>query len=189
MKKIPTIAIMAILIVGMGSAYAVITITLSGNVLVTGNLDVDGEISGPTITDLDSRVSDLENTFLNPTPNCSGTAGCIPGYVTQNIDGDTLKVYGKSIRFALIDAPESGETGFEEARDFIASSCPVDSFAIVDEDDLQTGGSFGRIIGVVHCNGLNLNEAILDAGLADLAVSFCSSSEFEFTTWAQNHGC
>ena len=61
--------------------------------------------------------------------------------------------------------------------------------AIVDEDDLQTGGSFGRIIGVVHCNGLNLNEAILDAGLADLAVSFCSSSEFEFTTWAQNHGC
>jgi len=189
LKKIPTIAIISILIAGMGSAYAVITITLSGNVLVTGNLDVDGEISGPTITDLDSRVSDLENTFLNPTPNCSGTAGCIPGYVTQNIDGDTLKVYGKSIRFALIDAPESGEIGFEEARDFIASSCPVDSFAIVDEDDLQTGGSFGRIIGVVHCNGLNLNEAILDAGLADLAVSFCSSSEFEFTTWAQNHGC
>jgi len=180
---------MAILIVGMGSAYAVITITLSGNVLVTGNLDVDGEISGQTITDLDSRVSDLENTFLNPTPNCSGTAGCIPGYVTQNIDGDTLKVYGKSIRFALIDAPESGETGFEEARDFIASSCPVDSFAIVDEDDLQTGGSFGRIIGVVHCNGLNLNEAILDAGLADLAVSFCSSSEFENSAWAQKHGC
>jgi len=36
---------MAILIVGMGSAYAVITITLSGNVLVTGNLDVDGNCS------------------------------------------------------------------------------------------------------------------------------------------------
>ena len=189
MQKIPLMVILTLAIVGMGSAYAIITITLSGNVVVTGNLDVSGNLTGTTISDLDSRVSDLENTFLDPTSNCMGTAGCIAGYVTQHIDGDTLKVYGKSIRFALIDAPESGESGYAEANNFIATTCPVNSFAIVDEDDLQTGGSFGRIIGVVYCNEINLNQAILDAGFANLSSSFCSSSEFETAIWAQNHGC
>ena len=188
-SKLSTMIIMLLLVVGMGSAYAIITITLSGNVVVTGDLDVNGNITGQTISDLDTRLGDMENTFLDPTPNCSGTAGCIAGYVTQNIDGDTLKVYGKSIRFALVDAPESNESGYAEANNFIANTCPVDSFVVVDEDDLQTDGSFGRIIGVVYCNGVNLNEAILDSGLADLFASFCSSSEFENNAWAQNHGC
>jgi micrococcal nuclease len=176
------------------SSNEVMRITSDGKVGINttnpqSTLDVNGNITSPTISNLDARISDIENTFLDPTSNCSGSAGCIPGYVTQNIDGDTLKVYGKSIRLALVDAPESNEPGYTEANNFIANTCPVDSFAIVDEDDMQTGGTFGRIIGVVHCNGVNLNEAILDAGLADLAVSFCSSSEFEFSTWAQNHGC
>jgi len=139
----------------------------------------------PTKTNLDTQESD----FLNPTPNCSGNAGCIPGYVTENIDGDTIQIYGKSIRLVLVDAPERGQPGYEKARDFIANNCPVGSFAIVDEDDLQTEGTYGRILGVVHCNGVNLNDAILDAGLADLYARFCSSTEFESSKWAQNHGC
>jgi len=167
----------------------VAAITLAGNVLVTGNLQVIGDLTGQTIADLETRVGSLETLFLNPGSSCSGTAACIPGYVTANIDGDTLKVYGKSIRFALVDAPESGEMGFQAASDFIANACPVGALAVVDEDDMQTGGSFGRIIAVVYCNGVNANEAILDAGLAALATGFCGSSEFGSSTWAQNHGC
>lgn len=189
LSKLSTMIILAVVIAGTGSAYALVTITLSGNVVVTGNLDVSGNLTGQTISDFDSRITDMENTFLDPTSNCMGTAGCIAGYVTQHIDGDTLKVYGKSIRFALVDAPESNEPGYNDANNFIATTCPLNSFAIVDEDDLQTGGSFGRIIGVVMCNGTNLNEAILDAGFANLTTSFCSSSEFENSAWAQNHGC
>jgi len=49
--------------------------------------------------------------------------------------------------------------------------------------------SFGRTVGVVFCNGMNLNEAILDAGLAIIDTTFCSQSEFETHAWAQNHGC
>lgn len=188
-RRIPTVFLIAILITGIGSASALITITLAGNVNVTGGLDVIGSITSPTITDFESRIGSLETLFLNPTSNCSGTAGCIPGFVTANIDGDTLKVYGKSIRFALVDAPESGEPGFQEASDFIANACPVGSLVTVDEDDMQTGGSFGRIIGVVFCNGMNLNDAILDAGLASLATAFCSGSEFGTHAWAIEHGC
>ncbi|MDH3276966.1 MAG: hypothetical protein OEM21_02585 [Nitrosopumilus sp.] len=63
------------------------------------------------------------------------------------------------------------------------------SFTIVDEDDLQTEGTFERKIGVVFCDGVNLNDAILTAGLADLFVSFCTSNEFKNTPWTQTHGC
>ena len=138
----------------------------------------------PAKTDLDNQ-----DDFLDPTPNCSGTAGCIPGYVTENIDGDTIEIYGKSIRLVLVDAPEIGKKGYEKARDFIANNCPVGSFAIVDEDDMQREGTYDRMLGVVHCNGINLNDAILDEGLADLYAKFCSSSEFEKSRWARNHGC
>ena len=103
--------------------------------------------------------------------------------------GDTLKVYGKSIRLTLVDAPESGEPGYDAANAFIANACPPGSFVIVDEDDGQTGGTFGRIIAVVYCDGVNLNEVILDSGLAELFVPFCAGSEFELTVWVQTHGC
>jgi len=46
----------------LGAAYApaLMTITLSGNVEATDNMDVNGAISGPTITDLDSRIGSIE---------------------------------------------------------------------------------------------------------------------------------
>ncbi|MDP2667798.1 MAG: thermonuclease family protein, partial [Nitrosopumilaceae archaeon] len=50
-------------------------------------------------------------------------------------------------------------------------------------------GSYGRIIAVVYCNGINLNEAILDAGYGWLSSGFCSRSEFSTHAWAQKYGC
>ena len=42
------------------------------------------------------------------------------------------------------------------------SECPIGSNAVVDEDDGQKGGSIGRLIGVVYCNGngTSLNEIL-----------------------------
>jgi len=53
--------IVAILFVGVGGASAIGVITLAGNVLVTGTLDVSGPITGITISDLDSRIIALES--------------------------------------------------------------------------------------------------------------------------------
>ena len=36
---------------------------------------------------------------------------------------------------------------------------------------------------------MNLNEAVLDEGLATIDASFCSYSEFSANEWAQKHGC
>lgn len=121
--------------------------------------------------------------------DCSGSAACIPGKVTKILDGDTIKVFGKSVRFALSSAPETDEIGGIEATEFIESMCPVGSSVLVDEDDMQTEGSFGRIIGVVHCNGINLNEAILDNDHGELSTVFCSKSEFSNSDWAKKYGC
>jgi len=120
---------------------------------------------------------------------CSGTARCITGTMTQVIDGDTLKIDGQSIRFALSSAPELDESGGIKSKEFIENICPVGSTVLVDEDDGQTQGSYGRIIGVIYCNGLNLNEELVDSGLGDVTRGFCNTSEFSNDVWAQKHGC
>ena len=109
--------------------------------------------------------------------------------VTQIVDGDTIKVNGKSIRFALASAPELFESGGIESRSLIANICPVGSTVVIDEDDGQLEGSYGRIIAVIHCNGLNLNAELLDSGLGYLDTRFCDESEFANDNWAQKHGC
>jgi micrococcal nuclease len=118
------------------------------------------------------------------TQGCSGYAACFSGQVTQVVDGDTIKVDSDSIRFALVNTPEVGEYGYGQAKDFIGKICPPGSTVLVDEDDLQTQGSYGRMIAVVYCNGMNLNKAILDQGYGKIETSFCSKSEFADESWA-----
>jgi len=134
--------------------------------------------------------TEKESTTASSTSEkCSGTARCITGTVTKIVDGDTIHVDGVSVRFALSSAPELKGFGGTDSRNFIDTICPVGSDVIVDEDDSQTEGSFGRIIGVVYCNGVNLNSELLDAGLGYLADQFCDSSEFASQAWAIKHGC
>ena len=62
------------------------------------------------------------------------------------MDGDTLDVGSTRIRLALVNSPEVGQNGYSEASLFTAQTCPIGSRALVDEDDGQTGGSYGRIV-------------------------------------------
>ena len=124
--------------------------------------------------------------LANPSPNptCKGTAACFTGDVTSIVDGDTFDVGGTRIRLALVNTPEVGQAGYQEAKDFTANFCPAGSAALVDEDDGQTGGSYGRMIALVYCGGKNLNAALLDAGLAVVLTQYCSVSEFASDAWA-----
>ena len=102
------------------------------------------------------------------------------------VDGDTLDVGSTRIRLALVNSPEVGEPGYSEAKNFTAQTCPVGSQVLVDEDDGQTGGSYGRMIAVVYCGGVNLNAALLSSGNAVLVSYYCSVSEFANESWT---GC
>ena len=120
------------------------------------------------------------------------TSSNFSGIVTKVIDGDTLDVMTPeretiTVRLALIDAPETNEPGFDEARNFMTEQC-LDKNAEVDPDNNQ-GLTYGRTVAVVYCEGINVNEAILENGFADVYQDFCDVSEFADSNWAQEHGC
>jgi len=117
---------------------------------------------------------------------CKGTALCYTGTVENIVDGDTLDIGGKRIRLTLVNTPEIGQAGYEEAKQFTATLCTVGSQALVDEDDGQTGGSYGRVIAVVYCGGKNLNAELLSAGHASIMTQYCSVSEFASEPWASD---
>ena len=165
------------LVIGIGVGVPVIIIMI----IIGGG--------GHTSLDFENEETIIEEPTQSLSDDCSGTARCITGTVTKIVDGDTIHVDGESVRFALASAPELSGYGGVESRDFIQTICPVGSDVIVDEDDGQTGESYGRMIGVVYSNGMNLNQELLDADLGYLADQFCDSSEFASEPWAQKHGC
>ena len=133
--------------------------------------------------------TNFSRSYTQNEPQCVGNARCISGFVTRVIDGDTIVVGDKSIRFALVNTPEWGDYDYDQAGNYIETICPIGSKVLIDEDDGQTQGSFGRIIGKIYCNNINLNEEILEAGHAEILTKFCDVSEFAEESWAQNFGC
>ena len=119
-------------------------------------------------------------------PQCTGVAACFQDSVSYVVDGDTLDVGSTRIRLTLVNTPEVGEAGYSEAKQFTSQTCPVGTQALVDEDDGQTGGSYGRMIAVVYCQGVNLNAELLTSGHAVLLSYYCSVSEFADQAWT---GC
>lgn len=69
-----------------------------------------------------------------PSLACKGSADCFMGTVTDIADGDTLDVNNVPVRLALVDTPEVGEVGHDEATGFTESVCPLGSRALVDEE-------------------------------------------------------
>ena len=129
-------------------------------------------------------VPQHENTIT-----CKGTAECITGQVTRVIDGDTVIVNNIHVRFALASAPELTDKGGIEAKNFIESLCLVGSKALVDEDDGQTGGSYGRTVAELYCNNKLVNSALLENNLGTIDKRFCGVSEFSNEDWAKKYGC
>jgi micrococcal nuclease len=119
-------------------------------------------------------------------------ANNLDGIITRFIDGDTLEIRTNegavtTIRLALVDAFEINELGFDEARNFVSENCR-DKPSIVDPDNNQ-GLSYGRLVALVYCDGLNINEAIIASDHANIYESFCEISEFSDSDWAQKNGC
>ena len=156
--------------------------------IVDNGEKADKCITPDDVVFMEPLTFDSENKLEIKSAECFGDALCSSGKVTEIIDGDTVKVDGKSIRLALVDAPELKYDG-GQAKQFVEQVCPVGSQVIVDQDDDQLEDKYGRMLGVVYCNGVNLNQEILDSGIGDLYEAFCDQSEFATHTWATKHGC
>lgn len=151
--------------------------------------DCEQVSSGNSHNDESSSLS--SDTPSSQSTECKGSADCFRGIVTDIVDGDTLDVNNVRVRLAMVNTPEVGEPGYYEATETTESECPVGSEALVDEDDGQKGGSFGRLIGVVYCDGSNisLNEVLMNANKAILYEDFCDVSEFANEDWVTRYGC
>lgn len=133
-----------------------------------------------------SNTNNLAN-ITNALPAPTLTEGIeLSGAVTDVVDGDTLDVNGIRIRLALVNTPEVGQPGFDSAKRFVENLCLFKS-GEVDMDDGQRQGSFGREIGVVYCERVNVNQALMNNSLATIDVSFCDVSEFAHEVWAVSH--
>ena len=102
----------------------------------------------------------------------------LAGKVYLVIDGDTLDINDMRIRLSLVDTSERGDPDFKEVTQFVVKLYLGES-AEVDIDDGQRRGSFGREIGVVYCDGKNLNEQLMDNNLGIIDTGFCEVRIFK----------
>ena len=131
----------------------------------------------------DNKQEDDKSEPTLPKPTLSDEIE-LAGKVNHVVDGDTLDINDIRIRLSLVDTPERGDPGFKEATQFVVKLCLGEN-AEVDMDDGQRRGSFGREIGVVYCDGENLNEQLMENNLGIIDTRFCEKSEFSNDKWAK----
>ena len=108
------------------------------------------------------------------------------GNVTKVVDGDTLDLEGgERIRMSIVNTPERGHLGYQEAKLFTISAC-LGKEAFVDLDDGQPFPSYNRLVGAVYCDinndGVDLefvNFELLQLGHAVVMKKYCKMSEFK----------
>lgn len=101
--------------------------------------------------------------FLLLSANCCSQ---LVGEVVSIADGDTftMLVNNEQIRIRLhgIDCPEKGQNFSNVAKEFLAGYV-FEKVVTVKEMDVDR---YGRTIGMVTIDGVNVNERLLEAGLA-----------------------
>jgi micrococcal nuclease len=107
------------------------------------------------------------------------------GNVTYVVDGDTLDINGIRIRLSLVDTPERGQPGYKEAKELVKSLCLGKNAELDVDDGQRRGDRYGRELGIVYCNGLNINEKLMDNHLAKILTEYCDISEFTNEKWAK----
>jgi endonuclease YncB( thermonuclease family) len=109
----------------------------------------------------------------------------LEGTVNYIVDGDTLDINDIRIRLSLVDTPERGQEGYKEAKEFVKKLC-LNKKGQVDIDDGQRRGDrYGREIGIVFCDGVNINKALMYNNLAKIYTEYCDISEFKNENWTK----
>jgi len=103
----------------------------------------------------------------------------LTGEVVRIADGDTFTLLDTSkkqikVRFYGIDCPEKGQDFYQVAKDFVSEHC----FRKQVQLDVKHIDRYGRTVAVVYINGMDLNLALLRAGLAWHYLSFDKSKEY-----------
>ena len=101
--------------------------------------------------------------------------------VTRVVDGDTVKaiicvgfdiLYKNTIRLYAIDTPESRTRNLDEkargnlAKYFLKDSIENGKKVVIKTHLKDSRGKFGRVLGTIWVDGVNINQALVDNHLA-----------------------
>jgi micrococcal nuclease len=124
--------------------------------------------------------------YISQIINQTKTEGVeLVGNVTYVVDGDTLDINEIRVRLTLVDTPERGQPGFKEAKEFVNTNCLGKKGELDVDEGQRRGDRYGREIGIVYCDGLNINEKLVDNHLAKILTEYCDVSEFANEKWAK----
>ena len=90
---------------------------------------------------------------------------CRSGIVTYVVDGDTIDVDGRRVRFVGIDTPERGQCGYKEAKARVAQLVSRKRVDIVSGPG-NTVDRYDRVLGYVQLRGFDIGKVLLAEGLA-----------------------
>jgi micrococcal nuclease len=104
--------------------------------------------------------------------------------VVRVIDGDTIVLEsGEHVRFAIVNTPEKGQEGWQEAKDWTSYKC-LDKDVMIDMDNGQPL-TYGRPVAAVYCDSGTkdgsyefINYELIDLGFGVVMTNYCKVSEF-----------
>ncbi|MGE5634300.1 MAG: thermonuclease family protein [Deltaproteobacteria bacterium] len=107
------------------------------------------------------------------------------GIVNYVVDGDTLDINDNRIRLSLVNTPERGQEGYMEAKKLVQNLCLNKNGEVDIDDGQRRGDRYGREVGIVYCDGININKALMENNLAVIYSRYCEISEFSNEEWAK----
>ena len=107
------------------------------------------------------------------------------GEIVKVYDGNTITLVENQekvkIRLYGLDAPELNQNFGKEAREYLLNLCPLHSQAkvkIINKD------KYKRVVGIVYCNTVNVNEKLVENGFAWAYREYSSNYiSLEKTLW------
>jgi len=121
-----------------------------------------------------------EGTTLYPGAYCTYTP-----YYRWLDNSEEAIIYGvQRVRLVGVNTLEIGEDGYEEAKEFVNTTCWGEAIKL-DVDDREQYDSHYRIFAVVYVNGTNLNEKLVKEGYAE--VMDIPPSEFDSRKWVADY--
>ena len=93
------------------------------------------------------------------------------GIVVKVVDGDTIRVecsfrdFGFPVRMLDTNAPEMNERGGQRSKSWLENQI-LGKEVQIEIDPKQRVGKWGRLLGTIHHNGLNINEMSIKMGMA-----------------------
>jgi len=134
----------------------------------------------PAYNETSNAQNDLNNSPNSTYPNYEAS-----GYCYHVVDGDTIDVKGIGrIRFVGVNAPERGQSGYQEAKDYVESMCLGKTVGL-DIDDAKQRDKYGRTLAVIYAGNTNVNADLLKLEYAE--VMYIPPSEFNPYSWVGNY--